>query len=105
MVPGKLKACSRRDVVLANRFSEGPEEVIAIKDILCLAENTSIRGEKELEIEEETFYDLQTFILSSQDQITEVDFKQLDAEEQSNVRRLIRSRKGRKQDVFDLFSL
>ena len=76
-------------MVLANRFSEGPEEVIATKDILCLVENTSIRREEELEIEEETFYDLQTFILSSQDQITEVESKQLDAEEQSNVKRLI----------------
>ena len=32
--------------------------------------DTSIRGEEELETEEETFYDLQTFIVSSQDQIT-----------------------------------
>ena len=70
--------------------------MIATKDILCLVENTSIRGEEELEIEEETFYDLQTFLLSSQDQITEVESRQLDAEEQSNVRRLIRSRKRRK---------
>ena len=52
------------------RFSEGPEEVIATKDLLCLIENTSIREEEELEIEEETFYDLQTFIVSSQDKIT-----------------------------------
>ena len=70
--------------------------MIATRDILCLVENTSIRGKEELEIEEEAFYDLQTFILSSQDQITEVESKQLDAEEQRNVRRLIRSRKGRK---------
>ena len=68
-MPGKLKAaCSRRDEFLANRFSEGPEEVIATKDILCLVENRSIRGEEELEIEEQTFYNLQNFILSSQDQ-------------------------------------
>ena len=103
MVPGKVKAaCFRRDVFLANRFSE---EVITTKDILCLVENTSIRGEEELEIEEKTFYDLQTFILNSQDQITEVESRQLDAEEQSNVRRSIRSRKGRKEDAFDCFSL
>ena len=54
-------------------FSEGPEEVIVTKDILRLVENTSITGEEELEIEEETFYDLQAFILNSQDQITEVE--------------------------------
>ena len=50
---------------LANRFSEGPEEVIATKDILCLVGDTSTRGEEELEIEEETFHDLEAFILSS----------------------------------------
>ena len=43
---------------LASRFSEGPEEVTATKDTLCLVENTSVRGEEELEIEGETFYDL-----------------------------------------------
>ena len=54
---------SKRDVFWPMfRFSERPEEVIATKDILCLVENTSIRGEEKLEIEEETFYDLQTFI-------------------------------------------
>ena len=59
MVPGKLKVVSfRKDVFLANRFSEGPEEVIATKDMLCLVENTSIRGEEELEIEGETFYEM-----------------------------------------------
>ena len=57
-------------------------------DILCLAENTSIRGEEEIEIEEETFYDLETFILSSQDQITEVESGQLDAEGQTNDSRM-----------------
>ena len=56
---GKVNAVSfRRDVFLANRFSEGPEEVIATKDILCLVEHTSIRGGKELKIELETFHDL-----------------------------------------------
>ena len=104
MVPGKVKAESfRRDAFLANRFSEGPEEVVVTKDILCLVENTSITGEEELEIEEETFYDLQAIILNSQDQITEVESKELDAEEQPNVRRSTCSKKGRKQDAFDCF--
>ena len=72
--------------------------MIATEDILCLVENTSIRGEDELEIEEETFYYLQTFIVTftRSNRRTEVESRQLDAEEQSNVNRLIRSRKGRK---------
>ena len=72
MVPDKVKAISfRRDVILVNRFSEAPEEGIATKDILCLVENTSVRVEEELEIEEETFFDQQAFILNPQDQIRE----------------------------------
>ena len=44
IVPGKVKAVSFiKDVILVNRFSEGPEEGIATKDILCLVENTSVR--------------------------------------------------------------
>ena len=70
--------------------------MIATKDTLRLVKNESIRGEEELEIEEETF---QTFILNSRDQITEVE----STEEQPNVRRSTRSRKGRKQDAFDCF--
>ena len=66
-------------------------------------DNTSIRGEEELEIEEETFYDLQAFILNSRDQIIEVESRELDAEEQPNFRISTRSRKGRKQDAFDCF--
>ena len=66
--------------------------MIATKEILCLIENTSIRGEKELEIEEETFYDLQAFTLNLRDQVTEVESRELDAEEQPNVRRSTRSR-------------
>ena len=73
-----------RDVFLANTFSEGPEEVIATRD-MCLVENTSIRGEKELEIEEETLYDPQAFIPNSRDQITEVESRKLGAEEQRNI--------------------
>ena len=104
VVPGKVKAESfRRDACLDNRFSEGPKEMIVTKDILCLVKNTSITLEEELEIEEEIFYDLQAFILNSQDQITEVESKELDAEEQPNVRRSTRSKKGRKQDVFVCF--
>ena len=74
---------------------QGNEEVIATKDILYLVENISVRGEEELEIEE-TFYDLQAFTVNPQDQITEVESRKLDAEEQQNVRRSARSRKGRK---------
>ena len=56
MVSCKVKAVSlRRDVFLANTFSEGPEEVIVTKGILCLVASTSIRGPEKLEIEEETF--------------------------------------------------
>ena len=58
----------RRDVILVNRFSEAPEGT-ATKDILCLVENTSVRVVEELEIEEETFLDLQASILNSRDQI------------------------------------
>ena len=85
--------------------AKDPQEVIATKDIICLVENTSIRGEEELEIEEGKFYDRHTFLLNSnsQDQTTEVASRQLDAEEQPNVRRSIPSRKGRKQNAFDCF--
>ena len=57
MVPGKVRAVFfRKDVILGNRFSKGPEEGIATKDILCLVESTSVRVVEELEIEEETFF-------------------------------------------------
>ena len=56
-----------------------------------------------LEIEEETFYDLQAFFKSSLDQITEVESREHDTEEQLNVRRSTRSREGGKQDIFDCF--
>ena len=83
MVPGKVKAVYfRKDVSLANRLSKRLEEVIAAKDTLCLVQITSIRREEELEIEEETFYCLQALILNSVDQITEVESRELDAEEQ-----------------------
>ena len=39
--------------------------------------------------------------LDSRDQITEAEAMELDTEEQSNVRRSTRSRKGRKQNAFD----
>ena len=45
-------------------------------------ENTSIRGDEELEIKKGTIYDLQAFIRNSRDQITEVESRQLDAEDQ-----------------------
>ena len=74
MVPDKVKAVSfRRDVILVNRFSEAHEEGIASKDMLCLVENTSVRVIEELEIEEETFFYQQAFILNSRDQIREAD--------------------------------
>ena len=56
-----------------------------------------------LEIEEETFFDPQAFILNSRDQIREVESGELDAEEQLNVGKSTRSREGRKQDAFDCF--
>ena len=59
--------------------------------------------EEELEIEEETFYYLQDLILNSRDQITKVESRELDVEEQPNVGRSTHSRKGRKQDVSDCF--
>ena len=100
MVSDKVKAVSfRRDVILVNRFSEAYEEGIAIKDILCLVEDTSVRVAEELEIEEETFFDQQAYILNSRDQIREAESRELDAEEQLNVRKSTRSRKGRKQDA------
>ena len=43
-------------------------------------------------MEEETFYDLQAFVLNSRDQITKVESRELDLEEQPNVRRSTRSR-------------
>ena len=43
------------------------------------------------------------FILNSRDQIREAKSRELDAEEQLNVRKSTRSRKGRKQDAFDCF--
>ena len=46
---------------------------------------------------------LQAFTGNPQDQITEVESRELDAEEQQNVRRSARSRKGRKQDTLDCF--
>ena len=104
MVPDKVKAVSfRRDVILVNRFSEAPEEGIATKDMLCLVENTSVRVTDDLEIEEETFFDQQAFILNSRDQIRQAESWELDAEEQLHVRKSTRSRKGRKQDAFDCF--
>ena len=90
-------------MILVNRFSEAPEEGIATKDILCLVKNTFVRGVEELEIEEETFFDQQAFILNSRDQIREAESRELDAEEQLNVRKPTRSKKGRKQDAFDCF--
>ena len=104
MVPDKVKAVSfRRDVILVNRFCEAPEEGIATKDVLCLVENTSVSVAEELEIKEETFFDQQAFILNSRDQIREAESRGLDAEEQLNVRKSTRSRKGKKQDAFDCF--
>ena len=90
-------------MILVNRFSEAPEEGIATKDILCLVDNTSVRVVEELEIEEQTFFDQQAFILNSQDQIREAESSEPDAEEQLHVRKSTRSRKGRKQDAFDCF--
>ena len=70
---------------------------------MCLVENTSVRVVEKLEIEEETFFDQQAFILNSRDQMREAESRELDEEEQLNVRKLTRSRKGRKQDAFDYF--
>ena len=105
MVPEKVKAVSfKRDVIfLVNRFSEALEEGIATKVILCSVENRSARVVEELEIEEETFFDQQAFILNSRDQIREAESMELDAEEQLNAIKLTRSRNGRKQDTFDCF--
>ena len=88
---------------MVNRFSEAPEEGIATKDILCLVESTSVRVVGELEIEEETFFDQQSFILNLRDEIRQAESMELDAEEQLNVRKSTRSRKGREQDAFDCF--
>ena len=66
-------------------------------------ENTSVRAVEESEIEEETFFDQQTFILNSRDQIREAESRELDAGEQLNIRKSTSSRKGRKQDAFDCF--
>ena len=46
-----LKIIVQKRCVLAYRLIEEPKEVIATRDILCLVENTSIRGEMELGIE------------------------------------------------------
>ena len=68
---------------LANRFSERPEKVIATNDISSLVENTSVRGE--IEIEEESFYDLRAFILNLRDKSPKWNLESDDAEEQPNV--------------------
>ena len=75
IVPGKVKAVSFR------------REVFWPTDPM-----TSITIKEELDIEDETFYDLQAFTLNSRDQITEVESRELDLEEQTNVRRSTRSR-------------